>query len=294
MRVSLILSMLAASLALAQAQSGVPKFEVASVHQCNDNSTPGGGGGAKGARGGGGAADQSPDRLFYPCLPVRLFINEAYFTFADGKTRGNSDLRLEGGPDWTMTDRYTITAKADRPVSPYMLRGPMLQALLEDRFKLKIRRETRETPLYALTVAKGGAKLKKFEEGSCTIRDTTVYPAPQLQPGQPEFCRNGLMVGSRKVTLESKGETMAEFARRLNASGRPVVDRTGLSGRYEIHLEFAPAEGFVQLPPGVDPPDFSGAPSIFSVLEEIGLKLEPIKGPRDFLVIDHIERPTEN
>jgi len=300
MRSNLVLALAGAWLALgqtpaAQPPTTKPQFEVASVHLCKNDDTGRGGGGTKGGRGG-SPTDSSPDRLYLPCLPVRLFIQMAYIDFANGKFRAEPNLRVEGGPDWitSQTERYTINAKADSAVSQITIHGAMLQALLEDRFQLKIHRETREIPVYALTVAKGGPKLKKWEEGSCTTRDITLFPAQRLQDGQPQFCRNGTMIGQKKMTLEAHGVTMAEFAQRLNGSGRPVIDKTGITGRYDIHLEFAPAEGFVNVPPGVEQPDFSGAQSIFTALEELGLKLEPVKGPRDFLVIDHIERPTEN
>ncbi len=294
MRILLFFTVLSV-LGWAQAQVPKPQFEVASVHLCKADDAGRGGGGTKGGRGG-SPMDASPDRLILPCLPVRLFMQMAYIDFANGKYRSEPNLRIEGGPDWisSQTERYTINAKADSAVSQVTIHGAMLQALLEDRFKLKLHRETREIPLYALTVAKGGLKLKNWEPGSCTVRDIMLYPAQQLQDGQPQFCRTGTMIGSKKMTLEAQGVTMAELAQRLNGSGRPVIDKTGMTGRYDIHLEFAPAEGFVNVPPGVEQPDFSAAQSIFTALEDLGLKLESTKGGRDFLVIDHIERPTEN
>lgn len=110
---------------------------------------------------------------------------------------------------------------------------------------------------------------------------------------------NGLTRMSQyKVTLDLYGVTMEDLARKLNMSGRPVVDRTGIEGRFDVTLTFSPEEGTVRLPPGVELPSLPDGelppPSIFTALQQYGLKLEPIKGPREFLVIDHIEKPTEN
>jgi uncharacterized protein (TIGR03435 family) len=263
----------------AQSPAEKPKFEVASVRSCKAGE-PAPGGGAKGGRGG-GSESTSPDRLILPCLPLRLFIMMAYIDFADGKFNSKHDLRLEGGPGLD-GDRYTINAKAEGTPGQAIMRGPMLQALLEDRFKLKIRLETREIPLYALTVAKGGLKLQPTAEGSCVPRDRTKFPMPPLEPGETP-CGVGVMMSRTggPATIFGTGATMTELSRMLGASGRPVIDKTGIEGSFDFRLKFSKD-------------DDGEAPSIFTVLQDIGLKLEPIKGPREFLVIDHIEKPTEN
>src|SRR5262249_47372554 len=127
------------------------------------------------------------------CTTVFNLINGAYVLFADGHVNPQSRVPIEGGPSWIHTSRYRIDAKADGAQSQGMMHGPMLQTLLEDRFKLKIHRETREVPAYALTVAKGGIKLNTFKEGSCIPLDLKIFeqfpppPFPELPPGQ-QYC----------------------------------------------------------------------------------------------------------
>jgi uncharacterized protein (TIGR03435 family) len=87
-------------------------------------------------------------------------------------------LQLEGGPAWIGSDRYQINAKSETPAGKDLMNGPMLQALLEDRFQLRIHRETSEVPIYALTVAKGGLKLQPMDGGSCTPVDLTQWSVP--------------------------------------------------------------------------------------------------------------------
>ena len=159
-----------------------PKFEVAAVKPCKDALPPG-------ARSGGESI--SAGRLSANCLTVKSLITTAYVLFADGRHQPSSSLKLlpvEGGPAWINSERYSVEAKAEDAASPELMQGPMLQALLEERFMLKIRHETREVPVYALTVAKGGLKVQRSEEGGCTPRDPTKSPAPRLQPGEKPYC----------------------------------------------------------------------------------------------------------
>jgi uncharacterized protein (TIGR03435 family) len=172
----------------------------------------------------------------------------------------------------------------------------MLQALLEDRFGLKIHRETREVPVYALTVAKGGPKLRPFQEGSCTPFDLTKsFPAP----GDKPLCK--LMMGSgtpQNRKDEGHGLSLDEFAKALimsNSLDRPVINKTGIAGTFDFHLEYAldDTSPLFRRDPG-DPSD-PGGPSIFTALQQqLGLKLEPAKGPGEFLVIDRVETPSAN
>jgi uncharacterized protein (TIGR03435 family) len=257
--------------------------------------------------------------LDLPCLPVRFFIQLAY-VISINVANPDANLRLEGGPAWIDSERFTIEARADGPAGRGMMQGPMLQALLEDRFKLKIHRETRETPLYALTVASGGlklqragdrsctepdaggaerdgrpflpigcSKLQRTEEASCTPRDLTQFPPPPRQPGDKPPCGvlRGL-VGAHRHTTDLLGATMTQISRTLGSgAGRPVIDRTGITEKFDFHIEFTPE--------GAEPSDDADAsPFIFAALAQLGLKLEPAKGPRDFMVIDRVERPSEN
>jgi uncharacterized protein (TIGR03435 family) len=182
----------------------------------------------------------------------------------------------------------------------------MLQALLEERFKLKVHWETKEVPVYALTVAKGGPKLQPFKEGSCYLLDITQLYAPTKaapRPGQP--CRNGNSRKGSNGIVDWRGLSVDQFAKQvlIGVVDRPVIDRTGIAGKFSFHLEFAPDQATPHFLPGgaldtgqAGPSDEPvGGPSIFSAIQEqLGLKLVPAKGPRDFLVIDHVERPSEN
>jgi uncharacterized protein (TIGR03435 family) len=144
-----------------------PKFEVASIKRCTLEESPGGGPG----RSGGGSAPRDPGMFRTGCVPVALLIEAAYIRYADGPHSMLKKQPLQGGPDWIDSDRYAIDAKPESPQSRAMMGGPMLQALLEDRFKLKIHRENKEVPVYALVVANGGAKIQATKEGGCTPAD---------------------------------------------------------------------------------------------------------------------------
>jgi uncharacterized protein (TIGR03435 family) len=170
------------------------------------------------------------------------------------------------GPDWIDTERFDIAAKipdgAARDQVPLML-----QALLADRFKLALHRETKELPMYALVVAKNGPKFKTFES------DAGIYSRS-----------NGA-----HWHVEAKG-SMQRFAEFLSEeAGRPVADQTGLSGLYQMTLDWAADDA-------VAANDTAAGPSLFTALQEqLGLKLDSTKGPVEMLVIDRAERtPTEN
>lgn len=262
------------------AQTPSPKFEVVSVKACKEGAVPGGPG-RKGA--GAKNAGTSPDRLTLPCLPLRFFIQLAYII----SNPRPSGLRLEGGPAWIDSERYQINAKAERPTDKDTLNGPMLQALLEDRFQLRVHRETRDVPVFALMVAKSGLKLKPWDGGSCTPTDPAQASIPPPVPGQKPWC--GIIrrtENPHQVTIDMSGTGMSQFARTLGVSGRPVIDNTGITGKFDFHLEYAPQEA--------DPSDDLTGQSIFSALGRMGLKLESTRGPRDFLVVDHVQKPSAN
>jgi bla regulator protein blaR1 len=282
------------------ATAAAPKFEVASIRPCTGDGDSGGlkKSGRPGGKGGGYYA--SPGRLNTGCSVLADannmgLIQRAYVRFANGQSHWLGIVPIQGGPSWIHSQLYDISAKAEGTPSPETMQGPMLQALLEDRFKLKIHRETREVPVYALTTAKGGAKLKRFEEGSCTAMPL-AYPLPALPPGQ-RFCK--VRVALINPTVDAEGSTLTEFSKLLElVFDRPVIDTTGITGRFDIHLEFARDENTPGLRPGGDVagvPEPNAGQSIFTVLQQqLGLKLVPAKGPREFLVIDHVEKPSEN
>jgi uncharacterized protein (TIGR03435 family) len=234
------------------------------------------------------------------CIAVQDLIQAAYGTFANGPNANQRLLQVLKAPGWVESDVYDITAKPTGNATIDQMYGPMLQVLLEDRFRLKIHRETRELPIYTLTVAKSGLKVQVTREGSCTRLDLNHLP-PQPAPGQPPpaFCgHTAIKTNGMNITVDAHGIGMAAFAgitlsTRVNLD-RPVTDQTGLTGLFDIHLEFAAANTPSDINGGIALPGDS-APSIFTALQEqLGLKLSPDKGPVEVLVVDHIEKPSGN
>jgi len=205
--------------------------------------------------------------------------------------------QLEGGPSWIDSARYDIDAKAGADVIPQGAHGRalwektrlMLRTLLADRFKLAVRRETKEMPVYQLVVAKNGPKLQK-SDADCAASVTACHGFS----GNP-------------ARLSGSGVDMYDLALRLSlSSDRPVSDHTGIQGLYDIKLQWNPFVG--RTPPADDTPrspevearegarpDFASLPTLFEALEQqVGLKLEARKGPVEIYVIAHVERPSEN
>jgi uncharacterized protein (TIGR03435 family) len=254
---------LALTLAIAcQAQQATPKvFDVASIKPNADNDNrimirlqPGGVFTATG-------------------ITARQLINQAFNV---------RDHQISGGPGWISSDRYDIKAKAEGlpdHVPPGEMR-PYLKNLLEDRFKLKTHSEEKEMPIYALVVGKGGPKLKATEG---------TAPGPGMRMGRGE-------INATKVTLSMLAQQLSQQL------GRNVVDKTGLSGEFDILLQWTPEVGQGGGGPfgGPPPPDAipagdSSGPTIFTALQEqLGLRLESQRGPVPVLIIDSIEKPSEN
>jgi uncharacterized protein (TIGR03435 family) len=237
------------------------------------------------------------------CASLQDLIQSAYGFFAT--VVSNQMIQISGGPGWVQSDRYDLAAKADGAAPVEQMMGPMLRALLEDRFKLKIHREARETPVYALTLAKSGLKLQPVKDGDCIPIDLNHLPQPP-ESGQPRpnFCGSTSMrMSPQGAIMDARGVTMKEFAQRLsNMLDRPVVDKTAVTGQFDFHLEFAPDEtirGFagrgVGDAGGAGQPALLEFPSILSVLQKkFGLKLTPEKAPVESLFIDRVEKPSEN
>lgn len=176
--------------------------------------------------------------------------------------------QIFGGPAWSSTDTFDVQATIPADVTP----GPaqfrtMMQRLLAERFQMKVHFETREIPVYALTVGKSGPKLKPSASGAT--------------PG------GVVRATDAGLHMEANG-TMEKLASQLSASAdRPVIHKTGLGGTYEYVLDWFPANRI--------PPAESKVPSMFvAVQEQLGLRLERTTAPRDVLVIDGAERPSEN
>jgi uncharacterized protein (TIGR03435 family) len=206
------------------------------------------------------------------------------------------DFQLSGAPPW-LSERYDIEAKAEgNPGGDAML--PMLQGLVEDRLQFKFHRESKELPVYALVVAKAG-KLHPAE-GECGPPPSGPPPPPE--PGKlPSAPCGGFFMfpghlSGQKVPIEQLLDTLSRF------TGRTVLDKTNLTGKYDIEVQYTPEQGQFQAPPGGAPPGMPpmppidpNGPSLFTALQEqLGLKLESQKGPVEIIVIDHIERPSEN
>ncbi len=303
----------------AQAQSSgqfrtgeTPKFDVSYLGPCRAlEPSPGGRGGPAGetvisisvdSKGNFVVPDLPPGSLNVNCESTAGLIRMAYVFFANGRLNPSLAIRHKPslvpilGPDWIDSDRFNIEANPEGATSLEMMNGPMLQALLEDRFKLKIHRETREVPVYALTVASGGLKVGPFQEGSClpvdfnqffAAAERVRYASTIFEPVIPQkFCPNG-GGGESIFHYDGQGISFDEFTNvALALMDRPVINRTGIAGLFNFHLEVP-----------IDPNTPAGRPqpAIFTALEEqLGLKLEPAKGLQDFLVVDHVEKPQGN
>jgi uncharacterized protein (TIGR03435 family) len=264
---------------------GLPKWEAVSVKPCiNDAAGPEG-------RGGGPGPNGSPDRFTVFCRPLLGIVQQAYITSTRGRLAVRS-IQVQGGPSWIESERYTITAKTEGVATRQLMASLMLQQILEDRFKLKAHLETREVPGYVLTVAKGGAKLQPFH-GSCFPLDLTAGPQGPPSSDQ-ERCPAFSLREGPNVKIDAEGITLDMLAQGYISGSferAPVVNKTGISGKFNFHLQYVSP----QLAAGGNTQsDVPLAPPIFAVLQTLGLKLDSGKVPGGFLIIDHIERPTEN
>jgi uncharacterized protein (TIGR03435 family) len=270
-----------------------PRFEVASVKRCTERGFDDFGGTGRG-RAAATSIAVDPARISIECRTVESLVVQAYVLFSDGQGRSmravTGEPFVQGGPAWIKSDLYTIDAKTEGIQTSAMMRGPMLQTLLEDRFKLKVHREVREVPGYALVVGKGGATLQPTKEGTCTPVDLTQSPRPPLAPGQPPPC--GSARGGSDGLLHAQGWSMADLCRALSARlNQKVVDKTGITGLFDI--QFALWAGNTAIddsdPGGPDP-----AGGLRDAVQKLGLRLESARSTAEFVFIDHIERPTEN
>jgi len=305
-----------------------PKFEVASIRPCESGPVVAGG------RGGGGGPVFSPGYFVFNCGTLEQLIQAAYINNGEpllndaGRPGPYQDEtaafppRLRGGPDWARTEKYTIEAKAEistgrtgRDAQPErkIMMGPMLRALLEERFQLKLHRDVQnDIPMYALTVAKGGLKIQPVgPDGGCTPADLSQRSPISLQEeiqlvrrGGKPYCGHGIMGGpvGSAWALVLNGQPMEGVARALSGQlDRTVLDKTGVEGKFIIYLEYAPDEhvnaamirafGQTRGDTPAAASDPSG-PTLFAALEKIGLRIETAKGPKGYIVIDRAERPT--
>jgi uncharacterized protein (TIGR03435 family) len=206
----------------------------------------------------GGPGDRfSSGRFQTTNIPLRVLMRQAFQRFQDDE--------MVGGPSWVDGDRWDIAGTTESPSAPML---PMIRTLLRDRFKLATHHETRELSVYALVFARADHQLGP------SMRSTT----------EPPNFRQGVGSLAGRASIGVLLSTLSGLTRRI------VIDRTGLAGTYELALHWMPAT----LPAGVTP-DVPDSPSVFTaVQEQLGLKLESTRAPIDVLVIDHVEKPTED
>ena len=283
-----------------QTVGDLPRFEAVSVKPCDPNADAGG------ARGG---ARPSPNRLFFPCFSARALIRLAYLPGQNPR-----DLnRLVGGPSWIESERFTIEAVANVSVPRTTITGPMFQAVLVERFGLRVRRESRQVSAYALSVAPRRTTLSALPEDDCIQRQAPQPPRPRKPDcdlltraaTEPTVTLSRLLERGGQAWVDTRGSdrtyhalpvTMDAFAFFLDSIlDRPVTNGTGLKGLFDIRLEFSP-EGTVPAPdPALLLADPPRAPSIFTALQEqLGLRLEPGQAPVEVIVIESVDRPKPN
>jgi uncharacterized protein (TIGR03435 family) len=289
------------------AQSNPPSFEVASIKP---------------------AAPQEAGRVMVRMGGDAGRVDYANVSLKDVLARAYNVKRYQiSGPSWMDGERYDITAKVPEGVPKEQI-PLMLQALLAERFKMTIRKESKEEPIYGLVVGKGGPKLQKSEDNG---NEPMLPPDGPGRGGKVAFDgpgRGGNMdkanmpKGAMMMSMGGPGgnarmqinkATIAQFADMLsNMLDRPVVDQTGIEGNYDIALDVSmeemvgmkrmavggPMMGGPGAPGGGDhgpAPDAAPAASIFSAVQTLGLKLEPKKGPVDRIVVEKADKvPTEN
>jgi len=307
-----------------QGQAAPPRqqFEEASIRTCDPDNIPEPPAGSRG--GGANTFQMTPGRTHAVCLTLATIIRHAYgygpaAINPGGRGRGfamnniyglgvEDGIRVRGGADWVRSERYTIDAVADGAADAATMSGPMLQDLLERRFKLKVHVETEQIPAWALIVAPGGLKMK---EGTCTPAETRsagpTTSTADMARRNLEAARRGANTAGRCGSFEARGGQNlllvgagAGVPALGGILGSPVVDKTGIASttRFNYVLEFAPDErttGPMARPATTEPSTVPRAPDLFTALEQqLGLRLEPAKAPREFIVIDHVERPTAN
>jgi uncharacterized protein (TIGR03435 family) len=308
------LMVFAGCLAYGQTADKPLAFDAASVKPATPP-TPDGRGMIMMAGPSGGPGTKDPGRIHYPYMSLKNILMNAF----DVK-----NFQIVG-PGWLDTERFDITATMPPDTTKEQFRA-MLQNLLAERFKLTVHRETKELPMYSLVVAKGGPKMKEAAEAAPKDDSDSAPPPPPL-PSQPKIGPDGfpiLPLGGRaglfmmmmpgRTRLMAQQQTMQDLATRLtNLLSRPVTDATALKTKYDFTLTFSleglngpmgPMGPMPPPPPGaggggasaVYVPDGEAPPDLFAAVQaQLGLKLEPKKGPVELIVIDHVEKtPTEN
>lgn len=230
-----------------------------------------------------------PDGIYAPATTLSDMIISAYGV--------RSEDQVLGGPAWVKIDRYDVEAKlsAEDAAEFQTLsssekserRAQMLRSLLEDRLKLQAHLVTKDVPIYELVVAKGGPKLKDAANDT----DEHIRKGPDGKPiaGVMWFLKDGLT--AQGYTISSLAQFLSQP---FSGVGRPVIDKSSLTGTYDFKLAWSPQMNSVlpgALATAAAPED---AASIFTAIQDLGLKLQPATGPEKMIVIDHVERPSGN
>jgi uncharacterized protein (TIGR03435 family) len=238
----------------------------------------------------------TPNGMIVTHQPVKSLLSNAYDVRYD---------QILGGPAWIDSDLYDVNAKMDEesmaklqkldPEKKDHARQQMLQAVLVERFKLKIHLETRQLPIYALVVAKGGVKLK---ESAPEVISADTTNEPDWKSGRGMMRMNYTVAGA--YTINAIGVKIDALVGQLAGTlSAKVEDRTELKGKYDFELRYSNEneQAMAPSPSGTSSAALSDstAPSLFEAIQEqLGLKLESRKGTVEVIVIDHIERPSEN
>jgi uncharacterized protein (TIGR03435 family) len=236
----------------------------------------------------------TPDGYRMVNMPLAFAIMTAYVPQAGGGALFNPN-DLEGLPPWVLQERYDIVAKVSdedlpewqRPAAQTLMLQAMLQAMLTERCKLAVHRVTKDAAVYFLTVGKGGPKFKETDPTVPLPAGVTIPGGAVLVESNDGMKMYNASMGLVTTMLSSMGNGA------VRNEGRPVLDKTGLTGRYDIVIKRQdmmpppPAPGDAGTPP--DP-----ASMVMTVADALGLKLAPGKGQLETLVIDHMEKPSEN
>jgi len=282
----LVLTILGAATAATAQTKEAPSFEVASIRPSPDGPP------APGAAG----VQITQERVHFAYLSLRDYLNIAY----------SVPVQRITGPDWINSTRFDISATFPGGATPEQF-PKMIQSLLQDRFKLKAHLESRESPIYALEIARTGLKLTRIPDEAPSSAPFTVTSSGgpdgvSVDLGQgASLVFNNKQFEAKKVTMQILAETLGRFV------DRPILDLTKLDGRYDVTFTMAQEDFMpmlirsavnagITLPPQamaqLDQPSMG---SVESGLKALGLVIEARRAPLDVLVVDSIERtPTEN
>ena len=238
-------------------------------------------------------------RMIAMNAPLRLLIQFAYAAHDSPHSLPLRASQVVGGPAWIDSEGYNIEAKPEANTDQKHA-WLMLQTLLADRFRLTLHRETRQLPVYNLTAKKSGLKLPPPKDTTCLSFPPGTTPRPV--PGTSDCGYAPLFLSPAGLRMEGRKLHMADMTRALaRALGQPVLDKTGFTGEFDIDLNYTD-EDIMKSPGSAAPDDAAGnrlqagpnLPLVFAAMDQLGLKLQPAKGPVEVLVVDHAERPTPN